>query len=106
MATGRMHMSRPAALRFLAALRRHGWQATTWEIARATGSLNVHCDCSSARMLLEQFGLDGRAELTCQFAETTEAGRRIYIYRLRPRAAELARRLLADDAAAVQAALF
>lgn len=95
MAEGTMHWSKPGGMKFLAAVRRCGWSATTWQVAEITGSLNVHCDAASARCLLESIRVpDPYNAIPCRFSHTTDAGRRVYEYSIRADVIDRVRRLL------------
>jgi len=80
---GRMHWSRPAARRTLAALRRLGGVGTTRQIYELTGSMAVHTDIASLRTYLrEEMGLE--QGVRTEFVERNRSGRMIYKYVLSP----------------------
>ena len=86
----RMHYSRPAARRVLAALRRFGGSATTWQLLEVLRSVAVHSDIASLRVYArEDLGLQVDEPVKCELVSRQSAGdsrpqSRIYRYTLCP----------------------
>lgn len=91
-----MHWSYRAALRFLTALERRGWSATTWQLQEDLRSVAVHSDAASARCLFRECGVpDWEGSVRCRQIGRTQDERHVYSYRV-PRAFQsLAVRLIA-----------
>ncbi len=82
---GQMHVSRPAGRRLLAALRRLGGSATSWQLATELRTHHLSADVASARCVLEEDGYD-REDLVTAGPVVDDDGRRVYRYRLTRRA--------------------
>jgi len=81
-----MHWSRKGALRTLRALRRHGGEASTYQIFEITHSLAVHTDIASLRVLLSEAMGFGPEDLVTTLERRTRDGKMIYSYKLSARA--------------------
>jgi hypothetical protein len=89
------HWSRPAAWRTWNALMRLGGRGTTAQIHNITGSMAVHQDIYSLRMLLQMdYGFseeETRLEVLKEDLGENDSGRRVVCYTLGPRARALHR---------------
>ena len=78
---GQMHGSRPAGMRCLAALRRLGGSATSWELATALRTHHLSADVASCRDYLEEVGCC-REALRSECVGVDEDGRQVWRYSL------------------------